>query len=232
MRAAVQNLELYVNYIRGRKGLEIGGPSSLFQTILPAYQTIKSLDGVNFATHTIWEPTLLPGEGRFVYGYRQGTQYLGEATALPFEDHTYDIVLCSHCLEHSANPLQCIEETKRVLSPSGCAIYVLPWKEGTFDHNRSVTSWEHLLDDYKNHTLEGDLTHLPEILRLHDITRDPGAGTFEQFTKRSLDNASNRALHQHVFDEDLMRRSFEHFGFKVVCFDLVAPFHEIILVTL
>jgi len=47
---------------------------------------------------------------------------------------------------------------------------------------------------------EEDLTHVPEILELHDLSRDEGAGTREQFRQRCLANHVHRALHHHVFD--------------------------------
>ena len=53
-------------------------------------------------------------------------------------------------------------------------------------------------------TLEkNDLTHLQEILELHDLNMDPGAGSFEEFKERSMNNVENRCLHQHVFDQAL-----------------------------
>jgi len=56
------------------------------------------------------------------------------------------------------------------------------------------------MTDYANNVGEDDLTHLPEILALHDLSRDEAAGTPEQFHQRCLDNISKRAIHHHVFD--------------------------------
>lgn len=47
---------------------------------------------------------------------------------------------------------------------------------------------------------EEDLTHLPEILDLHDLSKDESAGTKEQFRKRCRGNHLNHAIHQHVSD--------------------------------
>jgi hypothetical protein len=70
--------------------------------------------------------------------------------------------------------------------------------------------------DYKNNIGEDDLSHLEEILKLHDLSLDPPAGTFEQFKARSLKNIENRCLHHHVFDNFLLKSVFEHFGLQVI----------------
>ena len=39
--------------------------------------------------------------------------------ALPFEDNSYDFILCNHVLEHIPNDLKAMEELYRVLKPGG-----------------------------------------------------------------------------------------------------------------
>ncbi|CAB1208097.1 hypothetical protein [Acinetobacter bouvetii] len=61
---------------------------------------------------------------------------------------------------------------------------VVPHKDGTFDHFRSVTTLEYLINDFNNEDIdERDLTHLDEILKLHDLSRDLDAGDIEAFEK-------------------------------------------------
>ena len=225
----------YHEAIRGKRGLEVGGPSHIFsaQGALPrVYADLASLDGVNFSTNTVWEGTIRSGPAQYAFapGVPAGHRYIAEASALPMRDESYDFVLSSHCLEHSANPLKALAETRRVLRRGGFAIYVLPMKEYTFDHRRDVTPFADLVGHFERDTQEDDLSHLPEILQHHDLNKDLPAGTFEQFTRRSLENKTNRCLHHHVFDEALLRECFSFVDMEVVRFDLVAPFHEIILV--
>jgi hypothetical protein len=54
------------------------------------------------------------------------------------------------------------------LKNNGILLFVLPQKEGTFDHKRSVTTIKHLIEDFENDIDEDYLSHLPEILKLHD----------------------------------------------------------------
>ena len=222
-----------LEHIVGKKGLEIGGPSWPFSdpTILPIYHVVGSLDGINFARQTIWEARIIEGPGEYKYNaYKQpGYQYIGEAQALPIPDESYDFVLSSHCLEHSANPIQVLMETKRVLKPGGVCIYILPDKESTFDHRREVTKMSHLIEDYEKKMPESDMTHLAEILSLHDLSMDPPAGDLGQFTSRCLKNLENRGMHQHVFDPDLLDECFEYVGMPIIYYQFMPPYHQIVL---
>ena len=49
--------------------------------------------------------------------------------ALPFENNSYDFILCNHVLEHIPNDLKAMEELYRVLKPGGTAILQVPLEE-------------------------------------------------------------------------------------------------------
>jgi SAM-dependent methyltransferase len=188
-------------------GLEIGGSSGFFRTELPVYAEMEACDNVNFAKHTIWGDV---GEDYIVDGKKYGKQYISEATDLRLTEK-YDFVLSSNVIEHIANPLKAVREWINVLKPGGVIVIVAPKKESNFDHRRAITDFSHLIRDFENNIGEDDLTHLPEILELHDLPLDPPAGTLQQFTARSLKNIENRCLHHHVFDLDLLLRIYEYF---------------------
>ena len=215
--ARIPNFETYQSCVKNKRGLEIGGPSTLFMTSLPLYQVVNSLDGVNFSNQTVWEGTIEVGQSFNYLGNKKGYQYISGATDLSFiKSATYDFLLSSNCLEHIANPLKAIEEWKRVLKNDAALILVLPNKNSNFDHNRPVTEFQHLLDDLSNDISEHDLTHLDEILALHDLSMDPPAGNLQEFTTRSKDNFNNRTLHHHVFDISLIEMMLDHAGFEIV----------------
>ena len=189
------------------KGLEIGGPSSFFRKELPVYAEMEACDNINFARHTIWGDVT---DEYVIDGKRMGTQYILEATDLHLNE-SYDFVLSSNVIEHIANPLKAVREWLSVLKPGGVIVIVAPKKESNFDHRREITDFSHLIRDFENNIPETDLTHLDEILELHDLPLDPPAGTLEQFKERSLKNIENRCLHHHVFDLDLLLRIYEYF---------------------
>lgn len=211
----VEGHEDYVAAVRGGRGLEIGGPSTIFKTILPVYQAAASVDGVNFAATTVWEGSIGAARGYRYLGRRTGRQFISDGVDLAdIEAGTYDFVLSSNCLEHMANPLLALQAWKRVLRPGGVLVLVLPDKASNFDHRRPTTPFEHLVLDYESGTTERDMTHLEEILQLHDLSRDPAAGNLEQFRRRSLDNFNNRTLHHHVFEPSTIERMLSHAGFS------------------
>jgi SAM-dependent methyltransferase len=208
---------IYQNYVKGKIGVEIGGPSTIFKTILPIYHVIENLDGVNYSNQTLWEQKISMGKTFNFYKNKIGIQYINDATELcSLNSEYYDFILSSNCLEHVANPMKAIEEWKRVLKPSGVMVLVLPKKENNFDHKRNDTSFDHLLLDYRNDIKENDLTHIDEILKLHDLEMDPKAGDFNAFKNRSLDNFNNRALHHHVFSKDLISKVLDYFDLNII----------------
>ena len=218
---------------QNRIGLEIGGPSSVFTTggILPIYAGAARRDNVNFSSNTAWEAGLSDGdEFRFSPTKPPGRQFLCEASALHgIADASYDFLLSSHCLEHVANPLGALCEWRRVIRPGGHLIIILPDPSRTFDHRRRVTELAHLQADLISKKGEDDLSHLDEILSLHDLRRDYQAGTRAAFHARSLLNAKNRCLHHHVFDLALMRNALAETGWQVLGDERVRPLHLIAL---
>ncbi len=45
---------------------------------------------------------------------------------LPFEDNSYDIILCNHVLEHIPDDLKAMSELFRILKPGGWGIFQIP----------------------------------------------------------------------------------------------------------
>jgi len=216
----------------GKRGLEIGGPSQIFSRkgYIPVYSVADTVDGCNFSTNTVWENLITEGHN-YNYGDKTlGYQYIKDATDLEgIDSEKYDFVLSSHSLEHIANPIKAIGEWLRVLKKGGVLLLIVPDKNYTFDHNRPFTTFEHLMDDYDQGTTEHDLTHLDEILSLHDLSLGPPIGTMDQFRKRSEDNYNNRCLHQHIFDFKLLEQIFNLFNLKVIFKKASWPCHLIIM---
>jgi len=213
----------YREHLRGRSALEIGGPSEIFALgPLPIYGALRSIDNCNYASHTLWRP-----DG---FGPRYGQTFICEANSLKdISDGSYDCVLSSHSLEHIANPVKALYEWRRTLTDDGLLLLILPHKEHTFDWRRPVTTLEHMISDYENQTAEDDLTHVDEILKLHDLSKDLPAGTPEQFRARSLTNLAVRALHHHVFTLDSAIELLKYASFSPILSEVALPIHMIVL---
>lgn len=214
----IPDTKSWISLIENKKGLEIGGPSGIFSSnnYFPVYPFVKLLDGVNFSNKTIWEGNIEQGNN-YIYGGKIGFQFIAEGTELEqIKSGAYDFVLSSNNLEHIANPIKALFEWKRVIKSGGSLILVLPRKESNFDNIRPITSFEHIENDYKNKINENDLTHLDEIFQSHNLRRDPYAGSFDEFRKRSLNNFENRSLHHHVFDLVLLQKLINYIDMKVL----------------
>jgi SAM-dependent methyltransferase len=230
----VTDYKLYVDHFAGKKGIEIGGPSRIFEYFgaVPLYSQIRDLDGINFSGNTVWEGKIDQGKTfRFDERKRVGYQFIGEAADLSFStDEKYDFVISSNCLEHLANPLKAIREWLRVITPNGVLLIVVPHKDKTFDHKRPVTRFDHLVDDFNRNTAEDDMTHLEEILSLHDLEMDLPAGNFEQFSARCRSNIENRCMHHHVFSATLLSEIFRHLDRQVLSYNILNDGNIVVLV--
>ena len=224
---------VYRASLTGKSGLEIGGPSDIFGDagLLPIYRALATLDNCLYSTQTIWTGNVQATDGFHYHPHKPaGAQIIREATELTaIDDSSYGCVLASHCLEHVANPLRALAEWKRVLVPDGLLLLVLPHRDGTFDWQRPTTHLSHMVEDFQDCVGEDDLTHLPEILALHDLGRDKAAGSKQQFEQRSLQNRHNRALHHHVFDTWTAAALVDRAAFQLLRVDVAKPYHIIIL---
>lgn len=220
-------------YFLDKNGIEIGGPSQVFSKrgTFPVYLLARHLDNCNFNSSTVWEGSIQEERG-FVFdkGKPSGRQFIAEATDLQFlPANAYDFVLSSHVLEHVANPILALNQWIRLIKNEGVLVLLLPDKHRTFDHRRPITPLEHMIEDYEKHVAENDLTHLPEILSLHDLSRDPEAGDCQAFRARALDNLNNRCLHHHVFDIRSAIDLVEYTGLRVENAEEIRPHHILIL---
>jgi SAM-dependent methyltransferase len=217
----------------GKTGLEIGGPSAVFAKsgIFPVYGVVQCLDNWNYSNITAWNTDVKRmDEFRFDPNKQYGREYIGEATSMGvLASNVYDFILSSHMLEHTANPIGALKEWKRLLRSEGTLVLILPNKKYTFDHQRPATTLEHLVSDFELNVQENDLTHLPEILMLHDFHRDPDAPDPVSFKFRGLHNLENRCLHHHVFDAQLARDIVEYVGLKFDSVEECSPHHIVLL---
>jgi SAM-dependent methyltransferase len=61
---------------------------------------------------------------------------LGDGQELPFEDGSFDYVLCFETLEHVESPAQLLGQLARVCRPDGRVFVSIPWVPRTFVHAR------------------------------------------------------------------------------------------------
>lgn len=216
--------ERMLPFIEGKIGLEMGGPSSIFKAnhLIPVYDRAKAVDSSNFSDKTVWTKE----REREVFGSSLRDTFVCDATDMSsLKDESYDFVLACHVMEHIANPLKALNQWKRLVKPGGAVLIVLPHKSRTFDIRRPFTTMQHLVDDFEKQTPETDLTHLDEVLKLHDWRRDLGGGGAEQFRARCLENIKNRCIHHHVYSPEVLAQCFRFCGMETVNLTVEYPCH-------
>jgi hypothetical protein len=101
----------------------------------------------------------------------------------------------------------------------------VPHFENTFDHRRPVTTIEHIQSDFARSTGEDDTTHVQEFLELCDLARVPERLSRQVFEERTRQHASNRSVHHHVFDTELVVRLLDRARCRLVWVETALPFH-------
>lgn len=217
-------------HLSGKSGLEVGGPSDVFETNLPIYRDIQSLDNCVFAEVTHWEGARASGATfHFDQGKRTGNNFITEGSALEgIADATYDFVLSSHNLEHMANPIKALNNWKRVLKPRGFLLLVLPDKHRTFDYRRPVTTLEHMREDFARDMGEDDMTHVEEFVTFWDYKKYPIATSIAEHRERYRNNYQQRLLHHHVFDLTSAIHLVADCGWQVLAAERSRPNHLIL----
>ncbi len=88
---------------------------------------------------------------------------------------TQDFVIANHFLEHCENTIGALENMVRVLKPGGVLFLCIPDKRHTFDSDRPVTTFEHLLRDYREGPAWSRRTHYEEWAKFVDRLADLSA---------------------------------------------------------
>ncbi len=109
-----------------------------------------------------------------------------------------DFVIANQVVEHLENPLLALENMLRVLKEGGILFISLPDKRYTFDCDRPLTEFAHVLKDYREGPSGSRKLHYREWVRLVEkVTGD------QQVEKRAeeLEHIHKYAIHFHVWTQ-------------------------------
>jgi 2-polyprenyl-3-methyl-5-hydroxy-6-metoxy-1,4-benzoquinol methylase len=207
----MQNFESVINILKDKKGIEFGGPTQLFESIMPLYSYVD-LDGGNIINNNYFQSNL---SSNYLYADRVGKQF--DADCTNEEQLTklrrYDFIVTSHAIEHFANPIKTLKLwEKHNLKDGGYVLSIIPDYQYCFDRKRPLTTMEHLIEDYNSNMGEDDTTHIQEQKDLHDWSY----GGHHQFYELCEINHLTRVVHHHTFDIELVEEMFDYCGFKKV----------------
>jgi hypothetical protein len=203
--------------IKGKTGLEIGGPSWLWRVEVPIYRWAHKIDNFNRLHKTFFGQSHIEGRDEFKYFlFKKGDQYISDKDFSCLKKNLYDFVLMRDVLEHVSNPIKMLIQLRDLIKPFGIIVIAVPNKLGTFDYARPYTSFGHMLDDYLNDVMEDDQTHYQEAKDLMHDHMNPQYSQRKGLSDLIDENLSTRILHHHVFSEETIARVCSESGFRVL----------------
>jgi predicted SAM-dependent methyltransferase len=198
-------------YLKG-KGIEIGALHNPLK--IPKSAKVKYVDRMSIPELRKQYPDLDSRELVHVDIIDDGEQM---AT---ISDSSQDFVVANHFLEHCQNPIAAISNMLRVLNNGGVLYLSIPDKRHSFDIDRSVTSIEHLLRDYKEGPDRSKRQHLEEWTKRVSKIKD---NTEIEHQITHLINV-DYSIHYHVWTQTemleliLTLKKKLHFNFEVELF--------------
>lgn len=113
-------IKALLNY-RNKVGLDIGSANGAF-TIELAKSGAKKMYGIDIADEFIKKSTARLKKEKL----KNVTFLQADANKLPFQDNSFDFIICTEVLEHVPGFRKAIAEIKRVLKPGGIFVITTP----------------------------------------------------------------------------------------------------------
>lgn len=219
---------LSARYIRGN-GIEIGALGRPLP--MPAGARVRQVDRLSKADMAAHYPAM--AKKRHV---RPPDIVDDGETLATIPDASQDFVIANHVIEHFENPIRFLHNACRVLKDGGILFLAIPDKEKTFDRNRPVTPFDHLVADFENGAQASRAPHYREYVRLAE---DP-VGTASWTTEAEYEARARTlmqqdySIHFHVWDRyammEMVLRARERFGLPLVPEAMLATGDEVIFV--
>ncbi len=136
-------------------------------------------------------------------------------------DDSLDFIIANHFLEHCENPIGTIRNQLKKIKAGGVIYYAIPEKTYTFDKERSLTEFDHLVEDDIKGTEISRKDHFYEWVNLVEKKQDPD----EINARVSSLMTMNYSIHYHVWDSatifQVLSKTNEYLGhpFSVVHFE-------------
>lgn len=116
-----------------------------------------------------------------------------------FSDNTFDFIILSHVIEHVANPINVVKELFRAVRPGGIVLIAAPDKTYTFDKNRGITPFSHLLAEFNQGVKDVTDDHYIDFIKnVHPEMMQYDTEKFNEAVKK----VKSRREHAHVWTSD------------------------------
>ncbi len=121
------------------------------------------------------------------------------------ENGSQDFVIANHFLEHCEDPIRAVVNIVRVLRDNCVMFLCIPDKRYTFDKEREVTSFDHLVHDYEYGSILSRNDHLRDFV----INVEHKKIEAEIHQRMSELTSMNYSIHYHVWELKDMLSFFE-----------------------
>lgn len=142
-------------YLHG-DGIEIGALYAPLQTTA----RVRYVDRMSIEQLRVQYPELADTELTRVDRIDDGERLVS------FADRSLDFIIANHMLEHCENPLGTMRVHLERVRRGGVLYYAVPDKRNSFDIDRPITSFDHLINDDKDGGESSRLAHYLEWARL------------------------------------------------------------------
>lgn len=105
---------------------------------------------------------------------------------ITLNENDFDFLIANHFIEHLVNPIRFLEILSRAMKPKALLFLTVPDKDFTFDQKRTLTSNEHLWNDYLNKETEISDSHIKDFLLHKAIVAKPHPEIISYFKKNRL----------------------------------------------
>jgi SAM-dependent methyltransferase len=191
--ARVDRSTLSYQYISGN-GLEIGALNSPLE--------VKKSVKVQYLDRITAE------ENRKIFPELQkiflvNVDIIGDGESLiQIEDSSQDFIIANHFIEHCQNVIKTLQNFQRVLKPGGFIFMAVPDKRFTFDINRDITNYEHILKDFYEGPEWYEQNHYVDFVK----HTEHGEGKNDKEIEEKIVELKekNFSIHFHVWDFNAM----------------------------
>ena len=122
--------------------------------------------------------------------------FIGDAETLDgLPDRTFDFVIANHVIEHLQDPILFLQSVARTLAPGGRAMIAAPDKRYCMDHSRSLTAFEHLVEDHERGPATTQRSHY-----LRYFMEAGGMNATDAETATAATDMDDIRFHYHVWD--------------------------------
>ncbi len=183
---------LAARYLKG-EGLEIGAmhcPVVVPPDVKVIYADYKSKEE-SIRRHPELDPTQMVDVDLIMNG----------ETLDQIPDGSLGFVIANHMLEHCEDFVRVLKNFYRVLKPEGILFIALPDKRYTFDYRRSLTPYEHIVEEHRSGPLPNRYKHYVDY---HTLVSELALGKLDSET--SVRDLPHLDIHFHVWDQAGMVR--------------------------